>query len=60
MVHNFLEDDFVHELMTLDRLLFGDANELLLQRNWTIAIVEVEQTGLQINTEKRSHVLQYL
>ena len=57
MIHHFLEDDLVHELVSLDRLLLGDADELLLQRNRPVAVVEVEEAGLQVDAEERGDVL---
>jgi hypothetical protein len=57
MVHNFFEDDFVHQLMTFDGLLLGDTDELLLQRYGTITVVEVEETRLQVYSKERSDIL---
>ena len=58
VIHHFLENDLVHELVSLDRLLLGDADELLLQRNRPVAVVEVEEAGLQVDSEKRGNVLE--
>ena len=52
MVHNFLEDDFVHQLMPFDGLLLGDTDELLLQRHGTITVVEVKETRLQVDSKE--------
>jgi hypothetical protein len=52
MVHYFLEDDFVHKLMTFDGLLLCDTDELLLQRYGTITVVEVEETRFQVYSKE--------
>mmetsp|Transcript_8053 Transcript_8053/g.30236 ORF Transcript_8053/g.30236 Transcript_8053/m.30236 type:complete len:1031 (+) Transcript_8053:3808-6900(+) len=54
--HHLLEANLVHELEALQRLLLGDADVLLLQRNGTEAVVEEEQAGALVRTEEGGDV----
>ncbi len=60
MIHDFLENDLVHELVPLDGFLLGDADELLLQGDRPVTVVEVEEAGLQVHAEEGRHVLKII
>ena len=57
VIHNLLEYDFVHELVSLDGLFLGDPDELLLERTGPVAVVKVKQPCLQIDAKERRNVL---
>ena len=57
VVHDLLEHDFVHQLVPLNGLFLGNANELLFQRYGTIRVVEIKEAFFHIDPQKRGDVL---
>jgi hypothetical protein len=54
---DFFVTDLVRDLEALDRLLLGDADELLLERARAVRRVKVEETLFDVDLEEPGHVL---
>ena len=57
MFHGLVIDDVLHDGVPLHRLLLSNPDELLLQRNWSKAVVEIEKAGFRVNSQKNCDIL---